>query len=80
MSFFKDFLNKIFILQASRTSSLLNIFLLVSFVFSFIPVAYILGEMAPSNACGPFRHTSDNDYYTGVVWNLVDVRTTFITE
>ena len=72
-------------LQASRTSSLLNIFLLVSFVFSFIPIAYILGEMSPSNACGPFRdpnilNYSEQAYYTDVVWNLVDVRGTFNTE
>ena len=72
-------------LQASRTSSLLNIFLLVSFVFSFIPIAYILGEMSPSNACGPFRdpsitNYSENAYYTDVVWNLVEVRGTFNTE
>ena len=74
-----------FFLQASRTSSLLNIFLLVSFVFSFIPIAYILGEMSPSNACGPFRdpsitNYSENAYYTDVVWNLVEVRGTFNTE
>ena len=59
--------------EASRTSSLLNIFLLVSFVFSVIPMAYIIGAMQPSNACGPFRSSSDVHYYTGVVWNLVNV-------
>ena len=41
--------------------------------------------MAPSNACGPFRgpeigNYNEHDYYTGVVWNLVDVRGTFNTE
>ena len=60
--------------EASRTSSLLNLFLLISFAFSFIPLGYILGEMQPSNACGPFRSTNDFNYYTGVVWNLIEVR------
>ena len=54
-------------------------------MFSFIPIAYILGEMAPSNACGPFRGPdigpySEHDYYTSVVWNLVNVRRAFNTE
>ena len=61
--------------KASRTSSLLNIFLLVSFVFSFVPMGIIMGEMQPSNACGPFRTPWDSGsvYYTGVVWDLVNV-------
>lgn len=66
--------------EASRTSSLLNIFLLVSFVFSVIPMAYIIGAMQPSNACGPFRSSSDVHYYTGVVWNLVNVSSLSLPE
>jgi len=58
--------------EASKTTSLLNLFLLVSFGVSFIPMAYILGGMQPSNACGPFSTSSDEDYYTGVVWSLIE--------
>ena len=60
--------------EASKTTSLLNLFLLVSFGVSFIPMAYILGGMQPSNACGPFSTSSDEDYYTGVVWSLIEVK------
>ena len=59
--------------EASKTSSLLNMFLLVSFAISFVPIAYIMGGMQPSNACGPFRSTSEEVYYTGVVWALIEV-------
>jgi len=56
--------------EASRTSSLLKIFLLVSFVSAFIPLAYIIGLHVPSNACGPFRGKEPN-FYTGVVGDLI---------
>ena len=59
--------------EASRISSLLNTFLLVSFIFSLTPMAYIIGSMQPSNACGPFRSSNDVHYYTGVVWTLINV-------
>ena len=59
--------------QASRTSSLLKIFLLVSFVSAFIPLAYIIGLHVPSNACGPFRGKEPN-FYTGVVGDLIRVK------
>merc|ERR1712107_101099 len=58
--------------EASRISSLLNTFLLVSFIFSLTPMAYIIGSMQPSNACGPFRSSNDVHYYTGVVWTLIN--------
>ena len=47
----------------------------MSFVFSFVPMGIIMGEMQPSNACGPFRTPWDSGsvYYTGVVWDLVNV-------
>ena len=35
-------------------------------------LAFIVGEMYPSNACGPFRD-KDAQYYTGVVANMIDV-------
>jgi len=56
--------------EASRTSSLLKIFLLVSFVTAFIPLAIIIGGHVPSNACGPFRGKEPN-FYTGVVGDLI---------
>ena len=59
--------------QASRTSSLLKIFLLVSFTSAFIPLAFIIGGHVPSNACGPFRGKEPN-FYTGVVGDLIRVR------
>lgn len=62
-------------LKASRTSSLLNYFLLFSFLMSTSFLAYIVGDMYPSNACGPFRDKNDAHYYTGVVANLIDVST-----
>ena len=44
-------------------------------MFSFVPMGIIMGEMQPSNACGPFRTPWDSGsvYYTGVVWDLVNV-------
>jgi len=57
--------------EASRTSSLLNYFLLFSFLVSVGFLAFIVGEMFPSNACGPFRDT-DARYYTGVVANMIN--------
>jgi len=57
--------------EASRTSSLLKIFLLVSFISAFIPLAVIIGGHIPSNACGPFRG-KEPDFYTGVVVDLIN--------
>ena len=59
--------------KASRTSSYLKLFLLISFICSFVPLAYIIGQHIPSNACGPFKGRTP-DFYTGVVVSLIQVR------
>lgn len=45
------------IYRASRSNSMFMIVLLVSYtVCALLPVAYVIAEVAPSRACGPFRH------------------------
>lgn len=41
--------------RASRSNSLFMLVLLVSYIFSIIPVAFSIGEIFPSKSCGPFR-------------------------
>lgn len=41
--------------RASRSNSMFMVVLLVSFVFSILPVAYSIAEITPSRSCGPFR-------------------------
>lgn len=44
------------IYRASRSNSMFMIVLLVSYtVCALLPVAYVIAELAPSRACGPFR-------------------------
>ena len=56
---------------------MLNYFLLFSFLVSFIPLAYILGDMNPSNSCGPFKASSEEHFYTGLVYGLISVSKTW---
>ena len=56
---------------------MLNYFLLFSFLVSFIPLAYILGDMNPSNSCGPFKASSEEHFYTGLVYGLISVSNTW---
>ena len=58
-------------MKASRTSSYLKAFLLISFTCAFIPLAYIIGRHIPSNACGPFKGLVP-DFYTGMVVSLIE--------
>ncbi|KAK4873180.1 hypothetical protein RN001_015209 [Aquatica leii] len=43
------------IYRASRSNSMFMIVLLLSYVFAVIPIAYGIGELLPSESCGPFR-------------------------
>lgn len=44
------------IYRASRSNSMFMIVLLVSYtVCALIPIAYVIAELSPSRACGPFR-------------------------
>lgn len=52
--------------RASRSNSMFMIILLVSFLVALLPVAYTIGEIRPSMACGPFR-TLDT------IWSFVTV-------
>lgn len=50
--------------RASRSNSLFMLVLLVSYIFSIIPVAFSIGQLFPSRCCGPFREKE-------TVWQVV---------
>lgn len=41
--------------RTSRSNSLFMTVLLLSFLFAAIPIAYMVGNLQPSQSCGPFR-------------------------
>ena len=41
--------------EASKISSYMKIFLLISFASALFPLTYIISQMEPSETCGPFR-------------------------
>lgn len=41
--------------RASRSNSMFMVVMLVSFIFSALPIVYSVGELRPSFSCGPFR-------------------------
>lgn len=43
------------IYRASRSNSMFMIVLLISYIFAVLPIAYGIGELLPSESCGPFR-------------------------
>ena len=62
--------------EASKISSIMKIFLLISFASSLFPIAYIISQMEPSQTCGPFRGVpsltvEDTTFYSGVVEDLI---------
>ena len=62
--------------EASKISSIMKIFLLISFASSLFPIAYIISQMEPSEICGPFRGvatttTTITTFYSGVVEDLI---------
>jgi hypothetical protein len=59
--------------EASKMSSIMKMFLLISFACSLFPLAYIISQLSPSNACGPFRGLPDlgSTFYGGVVEFLI---------
>ncbi|KAH3871075.1 hypothetical protein DPMN_034269, partial [Dreissena polymorpha] len=48
--------------RTSRSHSLFMFVLLVSFVFAFAPIGYMISSMKPSQSCGPFRVYSSENY------------------
>ncbi|KAF5296394.1 hypothetical protein FQA39_LY12513 [Lamprigera yunnana] len=62
------------IYRASRSNSMFMIVLLLSYVFAIIPIAYGIGELLPSESCGPFRALPSvwsyivNIFSTSPVW------------
>merc|ERR1711990_649773 len=62
--------------EASKISSIMKIFLLISFASSLFPLTYIISQMEPSEICGPFRGVGTTTvevttFYSGVVENLI---------
>ena len=41
--------------EASKISSYMKIFLLISFASALFPLTYIISQMEPSETCGPFK-------------------------
>ncbi|ESO89008.1 hypothetical protein LOTGIDRAFT_228950 [Lottia gigantea] len=48
--------------KASRSNSFFMTVLLISFILSAVPLGYMLGNIPPSQSCGPFRVYSAPDY------------------
>ncbi|XP_052766878.1 transmembrane channel-like protein 7 isoform X2 [Mya arenaria] len=48
--------------RTSRSHSLFMFVLLLSFVFAFAPIGYMISSMTPSQSCGPFRVYSSTNY------------------
>ena len=59
--------------EASKMSSIMKNFLLVSLACSLFPLAYIISQMEPSYVCGPFRGSQfyHSTFYGGVVENMI---------
>jgi len=62
--------------EASKMSSIMKMFLLISFLCALCPLTYIIAMMEPSNACGPFRnidrdHLALPSFYSGVVESMI---------
>ena len=62
--------------EASKISSIMKIFLLISFASSLFPLTYIISQMEPSEICGPFRGVGTTTvevttFYSGVVEDLI---------
>ncbi|KAK3089717.1 hypothetical protein FSP39_005846 [Pinctada imbricata] len=55
--------------KASRSNSLFMKVLLVSYIFAVFPIGYTIGNIQPSQSCGPFRVYSDKNYrfYTALL-------------
>ena len=58
--------------EASKMSSILKNFLLISFACALGPLAYIIAMMEPSNACGPFIRLDKPTFYSGIVEDLIE--------
>lgn len=46
--------------RTSRSNSLFMTVLLVAFIFAAVPIGYMIGNLPPSQSCGPFRSYSSN--------------------
>ncbi|XP_050394548.2 transmembrane channel-like protein 7 isoform X1 [Patella vulgata] len=50
--------------KASRSNSFFMTVLLISFILAAVPLGYMLGNIPPSQSCGPFRvYSKRSDYY-----------------
>lgn len=47
--------------RTSRSNSLFMLVLLIAFLFAAAPIGYMVGNLRPSQSCGPFRYYSEND-------------------
>lgn len=50
--------------RASRSKSMFMLVLLISYIFAAVPLVYVIGELPPSLACGPFRNQL-------IMWDVV---------
>lgn len=68
----------VFVYKASRSNSLFMLVLLISYIFSMIPIIYYVVKLNPSKSCGPFKGLpSVGTLVISSFWMLPDVMQMF---